>query len=1476
MPETIDLGALTASQGFKIQGEAAGDNAGYSVSSAGDVNGDGIDDLIVGAPYNSEDGTYTGAAYVIYGTDGNRTGILELDSLTDSYGFKILGEAADGEAGISVSSAGDVNGDGIDDLIVGVPDNTYTGAAYVIYGTDGNRTGTLELDSLTVTDGFKILGEAIDGDAGFSVSSAGDVNGDDIDDLIVGAPDDSEGGYYAGAAYVIYGTNGNRTGTLELDSLTDSDGFKIVGITATYEYNEYTYYDGDDAGSSVSSAGDVNGDGIDDLIVGAPNNDEGGTDAGAAYVIYGTDGNRTGTLELDSLTVTDGFKIVGEGYAGACVSSAGDVNGDGIDDLIVGANYNDEYINYVPAAYVIYGTSETRGTLNLSNLTGDDGFKIVSSEYDGYDIDQVSVSSAGDVNGDGIDDLIVGVTWHAPGDTYNLYPGAAYVIYGTSAVRSTLDLASLTNSDGFKILGENAEDGVGCSVSSAGDVNGDDIDDLIVGADANDDGGNNAGAAYVIYGTNGSTENHAPVFTSSSYFFEIFESNLDYAYVGPVAATDADGDDLTYSILGDHDVDGDGNQPFEIGSGYLIIADMGDIDYSVQNVFNLTISATDGLLEATTAVEIRVTNERRTYLSHLTEADGFKIVGAKASNHAGWCVSSAGDVNGDGFDDLISSGTYVIYGTREARTSLDLSSLTEADGFKIDGETFGPSRGKSVSSAGDVNGDGLDDLILGANIREYFSYEAVVSAYVIYGTREARTSLDLSSLTEADGFKIHVDIESIGYGYNVSSAGDVNGDGFDDVIVGSYSTVYVIYGSDSDRGTLDLSSLTPAVGFKIVGTPWVNTGTRVSDAGDVNGDGINDLIVGGASVAYVIYGINGNRTSTLDLDSLTNSDGFKIVNAGVSISSAGDVNGDGIDDLILGASENDEGGYGADAAYVIYGINGHRTGTLDLASLAASDGFKIVSESGSELSVSSAGDVNGDGIDDLILGAKYLSAGRAYVIFGTSDARTTLYLDNLTYSDGVKIHGERNFDQAGSSVSDAGDVNGDGIDDLIVGAHKNDEGGKNAGAAYVIYGALPDQAVTRTGTDIGQTIFGGAYDDTLNGLGGGDTLIGGFGNDQLDGGDGFDTASYFSSILGLTVSLALTPSQNTIGAGWDVLSNIENLTGGSGNDKLTGNISDNVLDGGLGLDRLVGGAGNDTYIVDLIEATGKVKVILQDTIVETSTGGTLDTVQLRGSSTNAVAVTLTAGTGIEAINASATGSSKLNLTGNASRNILTGNDADNILNGGTGIDTLSGGAGNDTYIVDTLTDTITEATNGGTDAVKSSVTFSLASLAEIENLTLTGTSAINGTGNTADNILTGNSAANTLNGVDGSDTLIGGLGNDSLTGGNGADHFVFNTPNAKNNKDTITDFIHGTDVIDLSKAIFKGLGSTIGSLSSDAFYSGAGVIKSHDLDDRIIYNTTNGFLYYDADGTGKAAAIQIAILSNEPSDLSYSDFAIIG
>ncbi|MCW9679746.1 VWD domain-containing protein [Dolichospermum planctonicum UHCC 0167] len=220
-----------------------------------------------------------------------------------------------------------------------------------------------------------------------------------------------------------------------------------------------------------------------------------------------------------------------------------------------------------------------------------------------------------------------------------------------------------------------------------------------------------------------------------------------------------------------------------------------------------------------------------------------------------------------------------------------------------------------------------------------------------------------------------------------------------------------------------------------------------------------------------------------------------------------------------------------------------------------------------------------------------------------------------------------------------------------------------------------------------------------------------------------------------------------------------NGTGNAGNNILTGNSSNNTLNGGAGVDTLVGGTGDDIYIVDSTT----------DTITEQANQG-IDTVQ------SSVTFTLANVATVE--NLTLTGTTAINGTGNTGNNILTGNSANNTLNGedgndtlngGTGIDTLIGGAGNDIYVVDTTTDVITEVASQGTDTVQSSVTFTLANVATVENLTLTGTTAINGTGNTGNNILTGNGGNNTLNGGDGNDTLIGGDGNDTLYGEDGND-----------------------------------------------------------------------------------------------------------
>jgi Ca2+-binding RTX toxin-like protein len=488
---TVLLSSLDGSNGFKIVGDAAGDHAGWAVSAAGDVNGDGFGDILLQAEGNDEGGADAGAVYVVYGKAGGFSAAIDLASL-GTGGFKILGES-DGDAlGHDAWASADLNGDGFSDLLLSASGNdsggTDAGAVYVVYGTAANP-GTIDLTDVAAgTGGFKIVGEG-DGDlAGLSAPSAADVNGDGIPDILLGSVGSNS---WTGAGYVLYGKTAGYVSPVNLAS-GGSDGFKIVGEA-----------EGDWAGIGISPAGDVNGDGIQDLIVSAPQNDEGGTNVGAAYVIYGTTSN-PGTVTLADIAAgTGGFKIIGEVGTNveSCspVGSAGDLNNDGYADFFVSESFSDANGVDSGAVYVIYGSDANPGTINLDDVgTTTPGFKIVgesAGDTAGY-----YVSAAGDVNGDGFTDLIVGALGQDAGGND---AGAAYVVYGTGADRGTVSLADIAaGNGGFKLVGEATGDNAGVAVSSAGDVNGDGYDDLIIGSPMNAAGGVDAGAAYVYFGGN--------------------------------------------------------------------------------------------------------------------------------------------------------------------------------------------------------------------------------------------------------------------------------------------------------------------------------------------------------------------------------------------------------------------------------------------------------------------------------------------------------------------------------------------------------------------------------------------------------------------------------------------------------------------------------------------------------------------------------------------------------------------------------------------------------------------------------------------------------------------------------------------------------------------------------------------------------------------------------------------------------------
>jgi len=411
---------------------------GGAVSGAGDVNGDGYDDVIVGAIGYDGDLVNEGQASVYYGSP---TG------LTAEPAWSVEGDATEAYLGNAVAAAGDVNGDGYDDVIVGVsvwsPDYFYQGAALAFYGS---------AQGLSTTPDWMVEGDQEFAMLGASVASAGDVNGDGYDDVIVASPTYRLTYDYEGAAFVYYGS---VSGLLTIPSWTKGTNQPNARI------------------ESVSTAGDVNGDGYDDVIVGSLYYDQGEEDEGRAWVY---NGSATGLSTTPSWTGQ-----VDQAYAhfGADVSTAGDVNGDGYDDVLVGAHWYDGGQPDSGAAFVYHGSSEGVQSAPSWHVFGDQSFGQLG----------LSLGSAGDVNADGYDDVIVGTRYYDAGVADS---GKIWVYQGSPA--------GLLLGPRWSAASEQVRAFFGSACSGAGDVNGDDHDDVIVGATGYANGESSEGAAYVFHG----------------------------------------------------------------------------------------------------------------------------------------------------------------------------------------------------------------------------------------------------------------------------------------------------------------------------------------------------------------------------------------------------------------------------------------------------------------------------------------------------------------------------------------------------------------------------------------------------------------------------------------------------------------------------------------------------------------------------------------------------------------------------------------------------------------------------------------------------------------------------------------------------------------------------------------------------------------------------------------------------------------
>ncbi len=778
-------------------------------------------------------------------------------------------------------------------------------------------------------------------------------------------------------------------------------------------------------------------------------------------------------------------------------------------------------------------------------------------------------------------------------------------------------------------------------------------------------------------------------------------------------------------------------------------------------------------------------------LASLTATRGIRIIGAGAGDRTGYSLASAGDVNGDGLADLVIGmdpqsapvggflTAYVVFGRPNPWGDIDLGHLGSA-GFRITGAAFDglPTYGLDVSAAGDVNGDGFGDVLVGAGLENTQGRFNNGASWVVYGKDGSFDSIDLTQPLGTAGARIDGVAAGDYTGRTVASIGDFNGDGYGDVLVGGqYFTSYgpgafagsafVVFGRAGGLTGVDLAA--PGAGaFRIDGAPGDNIGRRVASAGDFNGDGLADIITAGlfsqqgvdpsTASAFVIFGKTAGF-GTLNLANLGQG-GFRIdgISVGssalVDVASAGDINGDGFGDLIIGSPGADNNGRtDSGSAYVILG-RASGFGTIDLNNPASYafriDGAAQYNQTG--FSVSSAGDVNGDGFSDILVGGFLAGSnfrpfsGSSYIVLGGGGGFSNIDLAQTSASV-FRFDGAASDDRQGFAVAAAGDADGDGFSDILLGALTADPSGQvDAGTSYLLFSQSQGNATFR-GTTLSETLRGTPDADSIQGLAGHDRLFGNAGNDTIDGSAGHDT-----------------------------------------------------LDGGPGIDIMIGGPGDDVFFLD---NPG-------DGVVEVPDGGD-DTAWL------GAAGALTIGANIEIIrlfaaasqvtgsgsdeqivaNANlastiAAGGGNDTIWGNSLTNGLNnvqGGDGDDIIRGLDGNGSFAGGQGNDQYVIGNTTARIVELPNQGTDTAWVTVNgYTLDPNVEILRL---GGTAIQVTGSEGDeqlvanpllassidarggnDVVWGSAFGSLLNGGNGDDIIRGQGGADTMLGGNGNDQFA--------------------------------------------------------------------------------------------------------